>query len=91
MKFDSIEYILPAHWSSAIINNDVSGLELNDIDLMEFEQWFAIHLKEFCNGHWSLDTQNNLESFLSNNHDAFEVIDVACDCFTYVFNKEISI
>jgi len=34
---DTIEFDAPAHWASAFINGDTSGLE--DDDLAEFEAW----------------------------------------------------
>ncbi len=40
-SFEIEEFDAPAHWASAFINGDTSGLE--DEDLAEFEEWVAKH------------------------------------------------
>jgi hypothetical protein len=37
MKFETYEFDAPAHWASAFINGDTSGLD--DVDSLEFLEW----------------------------------------------------
>ena len=73
MKFNT--YILPAHWASALINGDVTGM--TDGEERELEQWLDLALPGWCIG-------CSEEAFFSHTNDADTL---AGDCLEFTFQK----
>lgn len=71
MDIETIEYKLPAHWASAIINGDDSGL--SDNDLVELEAF--LEKEEYPN---IVDVSE--DSYFSHSNDAGTL---ACDVSVY--------
>lgn len=73
-----IEYILPAHWASALVNGDKSGF--SDEESEALEAWLNHEGVGSC-----VDVSE--DAFFSPTHDArFYVLH--CDCLKFTFNKE---
>ena len=69
------EYVLPAHWASALINGDDSGMEEEEIE--EMDQWLK-HIKPaFC-----VACSDEIEFRHRCDADV-----LACDCLTYTFQE----
>lgn len=71
-------YLLPEFWASALINDDSSGLEDEDIELMN--KWFAEENPGYC-------FDCNGEPEFAKFHDASNYV-LACNCLAYRFLKE---
>lgn len=71
-------YILPAYWASALINNDYSGLESNDIEEIEDFEW---RNKE--NDHRFTCIGCSEESYFAWRNDAFNL---GCDVLEFTFD-----
>lgn len=72
----TVDYTLPAHWASALINDDFTGLEEADADQLD-----ALHYGEQlsdCVGHSD-------EPFFCTYHDARPYGVLACDCLEFTF------
>lgn len=77
IRMDTITFTLPAHWASALVNGDYTGLSDEDEDAIQ---------------NW-LDTEPDIvgdcltvsdEPFFARVYDAEGL---ACDCLTYTFPK----
>lgn len=73
------DYTLPAHWASALINGDRSGLD--DADEADLEAWLATHPDL-----GDCPTCTDEEEFRTS-HDATGVGVLACNCLTFTFPK----
>lgn len=73
---DTITYTLPAHWASALINADFTGLDEADADQLD-----ALHSGEQL-GH-CLSCSD--EPFFCTYHDARSYGVLACDCLEFTF------
>lgn len=71
MKFT--EYTLPAHWASALINADTSGM--TDEEEQELTQWLEAEKPGYCVG-------CSDEAFFKWRNDATSL---GGDCLTYAF------
>jgi hypothetical protein len=77
-KIETITYILPAHWASALINGDESGF--TDEESEALEAWLTYENAGSC-----FDV--SFVPFFSSTHDArFYVL--ACDCLEFTFAKQ---
>jgi len=75
------QYELPAHWASALINGDDSGLEEEDLIALEkFERYMALVYKQ-C---WCVDVGE--ETWFSNYHDATKFGVLPCDVALFTFD-----
>jgi hypothetical protein len=75
MTIETVEFVLPAHWASALINCDLSGYEVDD--LIEIATWEVSHPEiGACHG---CSDWPEFRRF----HDAPEVL--PCDCLTFTF------
>jgi len=75
---NKITYILPAHWASALVNGDESGL--SDEESEALEAWLTHENAGSC-----FDV--SFVPFFSSTHDArFYVL--ACDCLEFTFAKQ---
>lgn len=77
MKTEQIQYNLPADWACAFINNDVSGMEDEDIQAME--KWLENNKESLGNGFWSVSED---EPDFYKYHDAHGYV-LACDCLEF--------
>lgn len=91
VRFEAITYRLPAHWASAVINDDRSGMEDEEIEAME--EWFRRHAEEHGEGHWTLSTDRDTGEFAESHfvryHDAYDVVPLACDALEFVWMKRV--
>jgi hypothetical protein len=71
-----IQYTLPAHWASALINGDFTGLEDDDE-----RQLMAVMTGEDLPGPVSCSGDPEFMTY----HDARPYGVLACDCLTYDF------
>lgn len=75
------KFRLPAHWASALINADPSGLDDDDNAALDlFEGWM---IKEF-NQCWPIDCDE--EPQFERWHDAARFGVLACDTLTFSFD-----
>lgn len=77
---ETTTYTLPAHWASALINDDRTGLEDDDerqLDALMAGEGLPAPLS--CSD----------ESFFCTYHDARPYGVLACDCLEYVFAVEV--
>lgn len=73
---ETLTYRLPAHWASALINGDTSGLEPDD----------EAQLDAFMAGEeLSSPIDVGEEEFFCTYHDAKGYGILACDCLDYTF------
>jgi hypothetical protein len=70
-------YELPEFWACALINDDCSGMEQEDIDAMNI--WLEENEPGYC-----LDCSE--ESYFIKYHDASRYV-LACNCLEYSFSK----
>ena len=71
-------YVLPAHWASALINADESGM--SDEESRALNDWLRDTNAGYC-----VDCSD--ESEFRHTHDADEYA-LAGDCLTFTFTKE---
>lgn len=67
-------YILPAHWASALINGDTSGME--DAEEKELDDWLALEQPGYC-----VDCEDNVGFSWHNDATA-----LGGDCMTFTFH-----
>jgi len=79
MKIET--YTLPAHWASALINDDTSGMDY--YEEKPFQEFCAYMLKEHGNN-WPLDCSEDAQ-FMTH-HDARRFGVLACDVLDYTFD-----
>ena len=78
MKYETIDYTLPAYWASALINGDYSGMADSELETIE---WFCLDvIAEHGNAFFS--TNDGEPSFITY-HDAKYLGVLAADCLTY--------
>ena len=77
-KFEIVEYILPAHWASALINADTSGLSDDEEKELDDAMRYLGQGKRFGNAIACTD-----EPQFRVCHNAAGVL--ACDCLTFTF------
>jgi hypothetical protein len=70
-------YILPAHWTVALINGDSTGN--SDEDDNQIDEWFAQHPHLGC----CLDVSS--DSDFRHYHDARHIGVLPCDCAEFTF------
>lgn len=75
MKF--VEYTLPAHWASALINSDTSGM--TDEEEQELNEWLEDEKPGYCVG-------CSDESFFTWRNDATQL---GGECLTYTFQEVV--
>lgn len=73
----TVSYTLPAFWASAIVNNDRSGMSVEEIEALA--HWRATH-PELGN---CLDCTD--EAGFRWRHDAWPEV-LGCDCLVYIFD-----
>ena len=76
---------LPDFWASAIINNDQSGLEEEDIEkLNDFIEYWS---EDIYIDRADIPSDENacIETHFMKYHDAERFGVLACDCFEYIF------
>lgn len=71
------EYMLPAHWASALVNEDYTGLE--DYELDALNSWL-----EDTKPGWCVDVKGEPE--FRTYHDADDFV-LACDCACFTFQQ----
>jgi hypothetical protein len=76
MKINTTEYTLPAHWASALINGDTSGME--DAEEREMDAWLAHEKPGWCVG-----CTEEAEFCWSNDAGT-----LGGDCLTFTFQQE---
>ena len=74
-------YTLPAHWATALINDDTTGFEYEDEK--PFQEFCAYMLKEHGNN-WPLDCSEDAQ-FMTH-HDARRFGVLACDVLDFTFD-----
>jgi hypothetical protein len=79
---DFVSYLLPAHWASALINGDPSGLE--DFDLADLKAVLNGEGLGYCAGIDERDSLD-LEPEFCWHHDASPYGVLACDCLPFLF------
>lgn len=77
MKYETETYVLPAHWACAIINGDTSGMEDEEIEVMD--DWFK------QNGQPNIVSCDG-EPYFSHSNEACTL---ACDVFDYTALIEV--
>jgi hypothetical protein len=79
MKIETVEYLLPAHWASALINNDYSGID--DKEERELSDWIELQKLGNC-----ISCSDEQEFTKHNDANA-----LAGDCLTFTFqaNKQL--
>lgn len=77
---ETIDYTLPVHWASALINGDDSGLDDDEQDALDefVNDMVQQHGKCYCIG---VKEDTNFVKY----HDAEIYGILACDCATFVF------
>lgn len=92
MDFDSIEYTVPAHWLSAIINGDESSFDYYD-DPKDYAAY-----KAFCEHEVKdamVEVAEDAEEYFSRQHDAITYGVLPCsviDCtFHYPKHEQLSL
>ena len=76
---DTVHYLLPAHWASALFNGDETGYEEDDLEAMEaFEDYM---LEE----HGSCEAVEMEDDGFSYHHDASCYGVGGCDVARYTF------
>ena len=68
-------YTLPAHWASALINDDATGLSDDEHDSLN--DWLSAYRPGSC-----IDCTNEPEFCWTHDADGYEL---AGDCLTYTF------
>lgn len=71
-------YILPEHWASALINDDRSGLDKQDIE--EIQDFYKANRKD---NHFFYCVTCTEEGFFTGSNDAFNL---GCNCLEYTFD-----
>jgi len=79
MKIET--YTLPAHWASALINDDTSGMDY--YEEKPFQEFCAYMLKQHGNN-WPLDCSEDAR-FMTH-HDARRFGVLACDVLDFTFD-----
>tara|TARA_B100001250_G_scaffold224878_2_gene192856 strand:+ start:522 stop:845 length:324 start_codon:yes stop_codon:yes gene_type:complete len=76
---------LPDFWASAIINNDQSGLE--DEDIQELNDFIEYWEDDIYIDRADIPSDENgcIETHFMKYHDASHLGVLACDCFEYIF------
>lgn len=74
------EFVLPASWATALINDDDSGLD--DTDLIAIEQWHARVQPGYCVG-----TVEDSYNEFSHSHDAYPELRYAGPVETFIFQE----
>ena len=69
-------HTMPAHWASALINNDKSGLD--PVELTEFEDFTAMHRELQCPAACSADSTIERFTFWPGKT-------LTCECLVYYF------
>lgn len=83
MAFETIDFILPAHWAPALINGDVTGMEDDEIAILD-----RIEM-DFRNGSpFTWQVMEDEPSFVTY-HDARPYGVLACDCLTYLATHQV--
>ena len=78
-----IEYTLPVHWASSLINGDDSGLD--DIEQAQLDEFIADMIDEHgtCQ---CIDAKLD-DAVFTSFHDANDVGVLACECAIFVFES----
>ena len=71
-------YLLPSHWASALINDDWTGLDDEDVDAVL--TWLTANQPGYC-----VDCDE--ESQFCRHHDASGLGVLAADCLTFTFQE----
>ena len=74
----TVTYILPDFWASALVNDDATGLTDDEED--QLNEWLLDYKPGPCIG-------VSEEPEFKNRHDATDAGVLACDCLTYTFQK----
>jgi hypothetical protein len=82
MDFRFDVWTLPAHWASAFINDDLTGLEDEEI-----EQFNTVAHEMGAYAFISLEPEP--EAYFTRLHDARHAGVLACDCFDYQVAYEV--
>lgn len=82
MKFRFDTWTLPSHWASAFINDDLTGLEDEEI-----EQFNAVANEMGPYAHISLE--DDAEAYFTRLHDARHAGVLACNCLDYQVAYEV--
>jgi len=85
MQFESVEFQVPAHWLSAIINGDETSFDYYDDDL-DHQAYLAFCKYEVKDAMVEVVEE---ESFFSSYHDARGYSVLPCDVFECVFHYPI--
>jgi hypothetical protein len=72
------EFTLPAHWASALINDDWSGMDADEED--ELLAWLDCYEPGYCVG--CSDTPE-----FHHHHDATNLGVLGADCLTFTFQE----
>lgn len=79
-KSETVEYILPSGWASALINADESGL--SDEECVALGEWENAIKPGYC---YAVSENSEFVGM----HDAWSYYPYACDCAEYFFKKDI--
>lgn len=77
-KTGLVNYLLPAHWSSYLVNNDASGFSAKDIEVCQ-----SLLRDEKLGSCLTCSDESNF----CKSHDATKYGVLACNCLTYTFPK----
>ena len=80
IKYEIVEYTLPAYWASALINGDVSGME--DDEIIQLDKFVDDVVIEHGHACFTIADDDDEPSFTAY-HDAKYLGVLAADCFTY--------
>jgi len=80
-----VEYVLPAHWLCALINDDYSGLEEHDIDAIE--AFYQAESAEYGMFRCLCPVDDKGRGFMRY-HDAWDYGIGSCDTVTIAFQVE---
>lgn len=87
MNFDSIEYAVPAHWLSAIINGDESSFDCYN-DPKDYKAFNAFCEHEVKDATVEVVSE---EPYFANNHDANDCGVLPCDVVDCIFHFPLTI
>jgi hypothetical protein len=82
MKFQFDTWTLPAHWASAFINDDMTGLD--DEEIEQFES-VAKEMGPYA----IISIEPDDEAYFTRLHDARHAGVLACNCFDYQVGYEV--
>ena len=78
MTIETTTFVLPDFWASALVNDDRSGLDIEDDAILD--RWLEDHPGWYCTG-----TVDDSDADFVRWHDAAPYGVLHCNCLTYTF------